>query len=479
MTVATASPLADPQQIQGNILLPFRGLHQAYLFLSFGSDRTAARRWLGAAAGRVAGTADVNAARDGSGPDPKQVLLNIGLTATGLVLLHDEVAGDLRVYDAFWRGPLGTRLDDSGRLTTTAAMLGDTDDSAPQKWVIGAPDGPPVDALLTLAAEDESTLRTAVDEEIELVKGAKLTVLPLRGKAGGGQVQWGSVLRNAEGRRVEHFGFVDGLSQPGIRGFGDAHARPGSPVIAAGEFILGCPGERRPQTWAPRPSAAAWMRGGSFQVFRRLRQHPDRWWNRMKELREDHPEEAAARALGRRLDGRPLATLNDPEQLNQFDYRNDASGANTPLFAHIRKMNPRDELFRDRNHKMLRRGITFGPVFDPATPDDDEERGLIFNAYMTSIEHQFEFLQRRWANDPEFPASTLARYGRGTGKPQVDGLDPILGPDAETAGRQHPEEIVKKIPKEAFGGFVTTTGAVYAFAPPLPALRRLAGDDPI
>jgi hypothetical protein len=67
MSTGPESPLADPQQIQGNILRPFGGQCQAFLFLSFRNDRAAARRWLAAAAGRVAGTDDVGAVRDGWG----------------------------------------------------------------------------------------------------------------------------------------------------------------------------------------------------------------------------------------------------------------------------------------------------------------------------------------------------------------------------------------------------------------------------
>src|SRR5689334_4330669 len=146
-----ASPLADPQQIQGNVLRPFGGAHQAFLVLSFRSNRPGARSWLAAAATRVSGTAEVHELRTAPGPTP--ALLNVGLTATGLVLLHPEVARDLVGHDAFWRGPLGLRLDDAGRITTAPALLGDVDRADPRSWVVGGPDGPPVDALLTLAAD--------------------------------------------------------------------------------------------------------------------------------------------------------------------------------------------------------------------------------------------------------------------------------------------------------------------------------------
>ncbi|MEV6302532.1 hypothetical protein AB0M02_24170 [Actinoplanes sp. NPDC051861] len=461
------STVLDPQQIQGNILRPFRGGHQAFLFLSFRNDRPGARAWLRQAADRVAVTGDVARTkaehRDGSG----RALLNVGITATGLVLLHPEVSGHLAGHTAFWHGPLGNRLDDAGHLTTAPALLGDVGAGDPEHWVVGGL-GVPVDALLTLAAGGQDALRAAVDREKRAAEQSGLAVT---------SVQWGEALYEGK-QRIEHFGFADGISQPGIRGFED-QPRPGAPVIAAGEFVLGLAGERRPPTWQPRPTPAPWMRSGSFQVFRRLRQDVSGWWRQMNTLSEGSgtPEEAAARALGRHLDGRPLAELENEDELNAFTFRDDDAGTRTPNFAHIRKVNPREDgVFRDRNHKMLRRGITFGPRLGRNVPDDGQERGMFFNAYMASIDDQFEFVQRKWAGDPGFPASTLAKYRRGA-EGRIDGLDPVLGANAETAGQTLTPQVLRGIPAAAFGGFVTTTGSVYAFAPSRRALRQLAGDD--
>ncbi|MFF5083161.1 Dyp-type peroxidase [Actinoplanes sp. NPDC000266] len=471
--------LADAPKIQGNILLPFGGRYQAFVTLSFRNDRHGARAWLREAAGRVAGTDDVEQALDGDdegrgrsrrGRRLKQsaVLLNVGLTATGLTLLHQEVAADLAPFDAFWRGPLGTRLDADGRLTTAPALLGDIGDSDPANWVVGRPSGAPVDALLTLAADDAGTIRDALRDERRMAEDAGLEVL---------WSEQGEVRRNEGNRRVEHFGFADGISQPGVRGFSDPEQS--GAVIAPGEFVLGYPGERRPQNWAPRPNPASWMRGGSFQVFRRMNQDAAGWWRRMGGSGAE-ADSAAAKALGRSLDGAPLEPGATPENQNGFTYGDDEAGRHTPLYAHIRKMNPReDDVFRDRGHKMLRRGITFGPAFDRERPDD-QERGILFNAYVASIEDQFEFLLRHWANEPKFPTSALNAYGRGLAdKDRIDGLDPVVGLSEEQARERLPQEVVDRIPRQAFGGFVTTTGCVYAFAPSLPALKQLAGEAPV
>jgi Dyp-type peroxidase family len=478
---ALDSTLADPRQIQGNILQPFDGDHQAFLFLSFRNKRTETRAWLGATAARIDCTADVVAARADSRIAPGKSLMSVGLTASGLVKLHPELAGDLAVFEAFWLGPLGTRLDDGGRITSTPALLGDVGASDPMSWVIGGARQPPVDALLTLAADDEETLRQRVWHEQREAVQAGVKVMPLLGADGTGPLeQYGNVMRNADGKRMEHFGFVDGISQPGVRGFDGAAV--GSPVVAVGEFVLGFPGERRPLNLGHRPSPAPWMRGGSFQVFRRLRQDVAGWWNKMEILSDEDstPEDVAAKAIGRRLNGTPLAPDVSPSDPNDFTYQGDESGSHTPLYAHIRKMNPRrDDMFRDRSHKLLRRGIPFGPAMDRRNPDD-RERGLLFNAYMASIEDQFEFLQRCWANDPKFPSSTIAKFGVEAGATdRIDGLDPVIGDNADAAHRRLGAKVVQGVPPLAFGGFVTTTGAVYAFAPSRAALHLLAGKVPL
>jgi len=86
-------------------------------------------------------------------------------------------------------------------------------------------------------------------------------------------------------------------------------------------------------------------------------------------------------------------------------------------------------------------------------------------------------VQQRWANNAGFPASTLAQYGRIAAQPpRMDGFDPVLGPGPDTVASRPPAPALDKIPQLAYGGFVTTTGAIYAFTPSLPALRLLAGD---
>jgi deferrochelatase/peroxidase EfeB len=62
---------------------------------------------------------------------------------------------------------------------------------------------------------------------------------------------------------VTDFGFMDGISQPGITGF-TANPTPGQTVIDPGNILVGETGDL-----VPRP---AWAKDGSFLAFRQLKQ---------------------------------------------------------------------------------------------------------------------------------------------------------------------------------------------------------------
>src|SRR5207245_2800913 len=88
---------------------------------------------------------------------------------------------------------------------------------------------------------------------------------------------------------------------------------------------------------------------------------------------------------------------------NNFDFQDDPDARSCPFGAHIRKVNPREGK-KDvvEVPRMLRRGIPFGPAFDAAP--DENNRGLAFLAFQTSIRSQFEFLTQHWMNSPLNPA---------------------------------------------------------------------------
>src|SRR5271155_932688 len=129
----------------------------------------------------------------------------------------------------------------------------------------------------------------------------------------------GNVRPGAE-RGHEHFGFLDNISQPGIRGLASGsypirnpnEGHPGRDLIWPGEFVFGYPGQHPddPVKEGPAPSVAApWMRNGSFMVFRRLEQKVPEFRrfvaDRAARLGMDR-ELLAARMVGRWKSGAPL-----------------------------------------------------------------------------------------------------------------------------------------------------------------------------
>jgi Dyp-type peroxidase family len=472
--------------IQGNILAPFNKPRQLFLFLNFQNNRQNARDWLTelVAGNLVASTEEVvrhgkdrEAAQRRQGDPPKRAWVGLSLTSSALLTLHPELAADLVVYDAFWRGaPADREFPGEGR-KASPALLGGVRISDPGGWVIDGPGRPPVDALLTIAADDDGLVEQAAREQRECAAGRDLKVLEI--DQGNGRTTVGQYGARLEGG-VEHFGFLDGISKPGVRGFTEERTergrrrepvtRAGTPIIAAGEFVLGYEQERGSYPNAIRPVPPDWMRDGSFQVLLRLTQDVSGWRTQMARLSASSRAgvDVEAKAIGRTKQGLPLASEGQEGELNDFTYDDDPQGLTTPVFCHIRTMNPRDKAAVDgRTRFVLRRAIPFGPPLPVNSTSDEVERGLIFNAFMASIEDQFEYLTRKSAGN------VRALWGKPT---LSDGPDPVIG--ASDAPCHLPQK--DRAPVEIhFGRFVRTTGAVYAFAPSLSALRRLAGAEPM
>lgn len=414
-------PLRGSREIQGNVLTAFNKDHQLLRFVRF-TDDGLGRTWLAAMLGHVSTTADVedfnevfSLGRALSGGDPaglRATWANVSLTPEGLVELS--------------LNPDATREDLRPHFPHTAEQAaranGDTGDSAPSHWRFGRADQH-VHAVVTVASDDPARL---ADRERDLDVLDTLLGVTLVHE------EHASTLPG-ERRGREHFGYKDGVSQPGVRGFhpedparpGHRAGRPGSLLVNAGEFVFGHPAE------SDRPDAAAWLTDGSIQVIRRLAQDVD-GWQRAVEARGLGPA-----AVGRHPDGRALAAARGED----FDYADDPAGVTTPCPAHIRKANPRAFSYRTpRQHRLLRRGVPFGPLHDGSA--DDVERGLVFVAHCTSLEDQFEFVQQARARNPDHVPGER-------GAPS--GVDAVLG-----------------------SRFVRTTGALYALVPSIGTLRLLA-----
>ncbi|MBB5959234.1 Dyp-type peroxidase family [Saccharothrix tamanrassetensis] len=450
-------PLRGSREIQGNVLAAFNKDHQQFRFVRF-TDGRLGRTWLAAMLGHISVTADVedfneafSLGRAMFGADPqslKATWTNLSLTPAGFAKLAvnpEAVERDLRVRDAELVQGAEARC----------AVNGDD----PEEWRFGR-DAQQIHAVVTLASDTEERLQ-AVDTLLDLLDD-------LLGVTKVYQENAGTLPGAHRGR--EHFGYKDGISQPGIRGFheedpdrkGHRFGHAGALLVNPGEFVFGYQTERGDEDGR----TARWLRDGSIQVIRRLTQDVRGW----EEAVEEHArvlgvtsDSMGAMLIGRHKDGRPLASPVDeaaglgPDR-NDFDYADDPRGLLTPCPAHVRKTNPRSFTFRNpRQRRILRRGIPFGPPYEQ---DPRAERGLLFVAHCTSIREQFEFQQRVWAGNPHFA-------GGEDGAPT--GTDPVIGGAGEA--RFETSDVKATL---TFERYVRTTGALYALVPSVSTLRLLA-----
>lgn len=446
--------------IQGNILRAYGFRFARYLVIRI-ADPVCARRLLG----RVLDLGLVTSAKTWD-PDCKPgATLNVFLSYSGLEALGVPHAS-LDTFPAEFREGMAAR----------AALLGDTGASAPDAWEFGNdPDSNHVFFAVygrTLEHRDRQLAR--LREELEAAGPAIEVTHRL-------DASW------LENRR-EHFGFADGVGQPSIEGSG-IKEYPGEGTLRAdgswaplkaGEFVLGWPGETGFAIPAPQPPRLG--HNGSFMVYRKLQQHVPAFRRFLVEQSErlwgdaspKHIELLAAKLVGRWRSGCPLvgapeaddlALAEDWDRNNDFGYAADAAGVVCPYGSHIRRMNPRDGRAGSavvRTHRIVRRGLPYGPWLEEGDASTDHERGVAFMAINASISYQFEFLQTEWINNGEFADLSL------------EDVDPLAG---ARRGRSRfriphaggPPRNIFNLPE-----LVTLRGGGYYFIPSLTALRHLA-----
>jgi Dyp-type peroxidase family len=278
---------------------------------------------------------------------------------------------------------------------------------------------------------------------------------------------------------VGHFGYRDGISQPVIESIADG-LPDDQPRVPPGAFLLGYPSQHENFTY-PVPAPAALGHNGSFAALRVLAQDVDGFAEFLAERAADtglSTELLAAKLCGRWRNGVPLALSPDtdtpdpplpPEALNDFDFVgevDDRQGLRCPVGSHIRRMFPRGQPVAGdgaSQHRIIRRGIPYGPAYDPTQPRDGIDRGLLGLFIGVSLRDQFEFVMANWANSGTFTA--------GLGRTQ----DPLVG------GHDSKANSMFVIPRpdgpvalDGMARFVTTRGGLYCFLPSRTALRYLA-----
>jgi Dyp-type peroxidase family len=273
-----------------------------------------------------------------------------------------------------------------------------------------------------------------------------------------------------EGRGIEHFGYVDGRSQPLFltEDVDDERATKDGTTVWDPAFPLG-------QVLVPEPGAPVpTTRFGSYFVFRKLEQNvrlfksQEERLARQLGLGSEH-ERAGAMLVGRFEDGTPVTLQGrdgaDSPVMNDFTYASDAHGLKCPHYAHVRKVNPRHATAAGRRHLMARRGQTYGRRTDDVEGEDTLPRdrptgdvGLLFMAFNASLGKQFEYTQKRLANhaDATSPADPL--IGQGPRRR-------LRSPTEWGGSRTKTTDPIQQA--------VTMKGGEYFFMPSLPFLRSL------
>jgi Dyp-type peroxidase family len=348
-------------------------------------------------------------------------------------------------------------------MAARAAELGDTGASAPEHWE--APlGGPDVHVAIYALAPDDARLEATLAGALDAVR-----------EVPGVEPIWRQDTYMLETERTS-FGFKDGISNPAIEGSGIPGTNPHEAPSKPGEFVLGYPNEVG--NLPPMPEPEVLGRNGSYVVFRKLqtRVAEYRQYLRARAKSREEEELLAAKFVGRWPSGAPLVLAPerddpelgaDPERNNAFLYaKDDARGLNCPLGAHARRSYARDAEITgvSRNHRILRRSSSYGPMLPKGVLEDDgADRGILFVCLQAQLSRQFEFVKTEWIDDGNF-------YG------SPGEIDPLVGPNDGTGAFAIPQQPIRRRLTE-LPQFVVNRGGEYCFMPGLRALRWLADLD--
>lgn len=130
-----------------------------------------------------------------------------------------------------------------------------------------------------------------------------------------------------------------------------------------------------------------WASGGSYQVVRIIRNFVERW--------DRTPFGEQERIIGRtKVTGAPL-DRRDGREFDTPNYAADPEGKATPMDAHIRLANARDEAAKA--HTILRRPFNYS---NGVTRSGQLDQGLLFICYQADLERGFVTVQRKLNGEP-------------------------------------------------------------------------------
>ena len=477
----------DLADIQGFIVRGYRMPMVRHFLLSV-TDPAAARKMLGRlVSGDEKESPQITTAEDwhvgfepGPGDDTKQAprckpdyCLNVAVTWRGLIALEiPQRVPDLsfKSFAAFTEGA-GAR----------AKLVGDVGQSAPENWIEAFRQGED-HVMVTLHAISPEAMESYTNRLVQMFpeEGAFKEISRQDGMA---------LIEMQDGKPTPtarvHFGYTDGISMTTIQGGPEKYHPDHQQPCESWLFVLQDDAENY---HVPEPRELGL--NGSFAVFKKIETDVVGFENFLQSNKDKiDPELLAAKICGRWRNGVPLALSPDtdspaggiaPEQMNNYEYVNadgsgDPKGLRCPVGAHMRRINPRGQPITgqgepggsNNTHRLIRRGLPYGPVYDPSKPHDGLERGLLGYFINSNIENQYEFVLGHWVNDSEFAGAVRLN---------PKSKDPMIG-------TQDPTESIFVIPQAngappiritGFSTFVVTKAAAYCFLPSITAIRFIS-----
>ncbi len=338
---------AFANDLQGNILRSHARPHQRILLLRID---------------------DVNAARTSI---RAHVLPRVTSALTFETLPRSQSFVGLLVTSSGYSKLGGPSPNGLGSALASAEALGD-DPAGTWEW--GQNPDAAIDLILHVAAKDPVP--------------AQQLAATLRGQLQGVTLvreEVGEPIKNAAGDDIEHFGYVDGVSQP----------------LVLAQQLQAYRTKNTTHHWDPAaPLSLAVVRDpagegaeafGSFLVLRKLEQDVAGFAQAVVDTAAQVPRASAdlvgAMAVGRFKNGSEVVAHGSPGVAigNDFDFSNDGPGRRCPRHAHIRKTNPRAEgrasVEADKARRIFRRGIPYGGPLRRASggeSDDPGPVGLLF-----------------------------------------------------------------------------------------------------
>jgi Dyp-type peroxidase family len=351
--------------IQGNIIAGFNKDQQTLIFLRFRRDGDTAkhvndfRQWLAIFTPFIA-TADevlqfnrlfkrIRTRRKRETSAVQATWINIAFSFAALKLLNKEAE---KFTDAAFRQGMAARA-----VSELNDPADENHEGNPKNWVLGGTDNE-ADVVIIVASDDPNDLAATVSRiEQSIYGGRTFDGLPLNSGVHICYKQEGATLPPPLTGH-EHFGWLDGVSQPGLRGrISDKEndvltlrqnptdpnqGKPGQDLLWPGEFVFGYAGQdptakditvKGPDSLKHGPDGKQagpdWAKDGSYLVIRRLRQDVAGFHAFLEAMAKQTNSDAhtiGAKLVGRWKSGAPI--MRNPEHDDPLHGADDCTNNN-------------------------------------------------------------------------------------------------------------------------------------------------------